>query len=156
MSALLNDPLLQLRPMRISDLSGVMRVELAAYEFPWTEGIFRDCLRVGYCCWVGELDGKLVGHAVMSVAAGEAHILNLCVDPVWQGHGLGRRMLRRLVHVARTHGADTAYLEVRVSNTAARGLYESAGFSEVGVRQGYYPAQPAREDAIVYASTLGE
>jgi len=146
--------MLNLRPMRAGDLSAVMKVELAAYEYPWTEGIFRDCLRVGYCCWVYELDDQPVGHAIMSVAVAEAHILNVCVDPAWQGKGLGRGMLKRLLRVARTHGADTVFLEVRVSNATARELYESAGFCEVGVRRDYYPARRAREDAIVYASSL--
>lgn len=154
MSALVIDPLVHLRPMRKEDLSAVMEVELAAYEYPWTEGIFRDCLRVGYCCWVCELPEKLVGHSVMSIASAEAHVLNVCVDPAWQGHGLGRRMVNRLLRVARDHGADTAYLEVRVSNETARSLYESAGFCEVGTRYGYYPARSTREDAIVYASPL--
>ena len=154
MSAVLKDPLFQLRPMRPEDLSEVLRVELDAYEHPWTEGIFRDCLRVGYCCWVCERNEELVGHAVMSVAAGEAHILNLCVHPAWQGKGLGRRQLNRLMRIARTHGADTAFLEVRISNETAIALYESIGFVEVGLRPGYYPAFRGREDAMVYACTL--
>lgn len=156
MSAILKDPLLHLRPMRIVDLMAVMKVELAAYEYPWTEGIFRDCLRVGYCCWVCELNKTLVGHSVMSISLAEAHVLNICVDPAWQGRGYGRRMLNRLLRVARDHRVDTAYLEVRVSNETARILYESAGFCEVGIRPGYYPAGPKREDAVVYASSLCE
>jgi ribosomal-protein-alanine N-acetyltransferase len=91
----------------------------------------------------------------MSVAVGEAHILNLCVAPAWQGEGLGRRLLERLLGVARQHHADTAYLEVRMSNDKAIALYESVGFREIGRRRGYYPHQVGREDALVYAKTLG-
>ena len=154
MSAILSDPFLQMRPMHVDDLANVMQTERAAYEHPWTEGIFRDCLRVGYCCWVCELERSPIGHAVMSVAVGEAHILNVCVAPEWQGKGLGRRLLERLLRIAVQHHADTAYLEVRVSNQSARNLYESSGFGEIGVRRDYYPAHPAREDAAVYARVL--
>ena len=155
MSAILKDPLLRIRPMRAEDLPAVMAVELAAYEHPWTEGIFRDCLRVGYCCWVCEHGDRPIGHGVMSVAVGEAHVLNLCIDPRWQGEGLGRQMLERLLRVARQHHADTAHLEVRMSNDKAIALYESVGFREVGRRRGYYPHQVGREDALVYSKTLG-
>lgn len=154
MSAILKDPLLRIRPMQVEDIAAVLAVESAAYHHPWTEGIFRDCLRVGYCCWVCELDGQAVGHGVMSIAVGEAHVLNVCISPSWQGLGLGRRLLDRLLRIAREHHADTAYLEVRVSNESARKLYESAGFNQVGNRRDYYPHHRGREDAVVYAMAL--
>ncbi len=155
MSAVLKDPLLRLRPMAEDDLDAVMRVETAAYEHPWTRGIFRDCLRVGYCCWVCHLDDEIIGHGVMSVAAGECHILNVCVRPDWQGHGLGRKLLKRLLNLGHQHHADTAFLEVRRSNTVAISLYQASGFNEVGVRSGYYPAAQGREDALMFAKGLG-
>jgi ribosomal-protein-alanine N-acetyltransferase len=154
MSALLKDPRLRLRPMDEDDLAAVLAVERAGYPYPWTEGIFRDCLRAGYCCWVLEQDGTMVGHGVLSVAVGEAHVLNVCVHPDLQGLGLGRRILERLLHLAREHEADTAFLEVRASNIVAQRLYESAGFNEIGLRRGYYPANSGREDAVVYAKAL--
>jgi ribosomal-protein-alanine N-acetyltransferase len=140
--------------MRAEDLSTVIQVETAAYAYPWSEGIMRDCLRVGYSCWVCELGNDLVGHAVMSIAVGEAHLLNICVGPGWQGRGLGRRLLRRMLRIARERDADTMFLEVRVSNDAAQGLYEAEGFAEVGRRRDYYPARYGREDAIVYAKAI--
>ena len=96
----------------------------------------------------------MVGHGVLSVAVGEAHILNVCVHPDWQGRGFGRRILERMLRLAREHEADTAFLEVRVSNTVAQRLYESAGFNEIGLRRGYYPSDNGREDAVVYAKAL--
>jgi ribosomal-protein-alanine N-acetyltransferase len=154
MNAVLKDPLLRLRPMVESDLVAVLAVEEAGYSHPWTVGIFRDCLRVGYCCWVYELGDEIIGHGIMSVAAGECHVLNICVHPRWQGHGLGRRILRRLLNIGRQHHADTAFLEVRVSNRAAVELYLSSGFNEVGRRRGYYPGSRGREDALVFACDL--
>jgi ribosomal-protein-alanine N-acetyltransferase len=109
---------------------------------------------VGYSCWVCEQGGRLVGHSVMSVAVGEAHVLNVCVDPAMQGLGIGRRLLDRVLNVARERNADTAYLEVRVSNERAIALYESVGFCEIGQRPGYYPHSHGREDARVYAKAL--
>jgi ribosomal-protein-alanine N-acetyltransferase len=154
MNAVIKEPGFAMRPMKPIDIPAVMTVETAAYPHPWSEGIFRDCLRVGYCCWVIALGRDLIGHGVMSIAAGECHILNLCVHPDWQGRRLGRKMLRRLLAIGRSHGADTAFLEVRVSNRRAGSLYEREGFCEVGLRRGYYPAEEGREDAVIMARPL--
>lgn len=154
MSAILDQPLLNFRPMQAEDLEAVHAIECEAYSHPWGLGIFSDCLRVGYCCWVCEIEQELVGYGVMSLAVGEAHILNLCVHPRRQGKGLGRRVLGRLLELARERHADTAFLEVRAGNHTAQQLYESEGFNEIGNRRGYYPAPQGREDALVYAKAL--
>lgn len=142
------------RPMTEADLPEIMEIERAAYPFPWTAGILRDCIRVGYNCWVYEIENVIYGYGVMSVAAGEAHILNLCVRPDSQGQGLGRKLLAHITALARRHGADTLLLEVRPSNIAALKLYQNMGFNEVGVRKGYYPAEQGREDAMILALAL--
>ncbi len=155
MSAVLRDPRVEIRRMREGDLEAVFANERAAYSHPWTMGILRDCLRVGYDCQVVLLDKRVVGHVVLSVSVGEAHLLNLCVAQDAQGQGLGRRLLRRMMRLAREKAADTVFLEVRTSNVAARQLYETEGFCEVGRRHGYYPHEEhEREDAIVYAKPL--
>jgi len=137
--------------MRPGDVERVMEVEQGAYPFPWTEGIFRDCMRVGYGCWVLEHDGGLAGHAVVAIAAGEAHLLNLTVDVRHQGQGLGRFLLRSMVAQARSEGVETLFLEARPSNLAALSLYRSEGFTQVGTRPRYYPAEDGREDAWVFS-----
>ncbi len=155
MSAVIQELQPTLRAMREGDLGAVFVNERAAYSHPWSMGILRDCLRVGYHCVVAEFAGELAGHAVLSTGAGEAHLLNLCVAPDWQGRGLGRRLLQRMLHIAREKAADTVYLEVRASNQVARALYESEGFCEIGRRNGYYPHERhGREDAVVYAKPL--
>lgn len=143
-----------LRPMREDDLDAVMLVERDAYPFPWTRGIFRDCLRAGYPAWILQRDDELVGYAVLSIAVGEAHVLNLCTAPWVQRGGLGRLLLRTLLKVARGHRAERVFLEVRPSNRAAIALYDSEGFNEIGRRPRYYPATNGREDAIVMALEL--
>jgi ribosomal-protein-alanine N-acetyltransferase len=143
------EPEAVIRPMTEGDVSDVVAIERSSYQFPWSEGIFRDCLRVGYVCRVVALRGETVGYGVMSVGAGEAHILNLCVHAEVRCHGIGRRLLAYLVDRAAASGMGEAYLEVRPSNTGAIRLYQSLGFEQVGIRRGYYQAVGGREDAAV-------
>jgi ribosomal-protein-alanine N-acetyltransferase len=142
------------RKMTPSDLAGVMAVELRTYPFPWSEGNFADCLRAGYEMYVALLGHQIVGYAVLSVAAGEAHVLNICVDPPRQRLGIGTHLLNLLIRAAERGGAEMLFLEVRQSNDAAQRRYEAAGFVEVGVRANYYPTHYGREDAIVLARQL--
>lgn len=145
----------RLRPMQSADLAAVLEIERRAYPFPWTEGIFADCLRVGYSAWVMVDRGAAIGaYALMSMAAGEAHILNLCVAPERQRRGLARDMMAHLLAVARAAGATVVLLEVRQSNLAAQQLYETLGFRRLGVRKAYYPGAGAREDALVLGLDL--
>ncbi len=139
------------RTMHYADLKRVVEIEQSAYSHPWTIGIFRDCIRVGYNSWVYELDGNIMGYGIIMLAPGEAHILNICVDPEYQGKGLGRQILRHLVHHCQLTDIDMVILEVRSSNEIASALYRSEGFHELGVRKNYYPADDGREDAIIYA-----
>ena len=154
MSAAFEFPTETYRLMTEFDLPVILDIEYRSYDFPWTEGIFHDCLRFGYSSWVIEIDRRLVGYAVMSLAVQECHILNLCVDPEFQGKGIGRRLLDQLFTIARARKADTAFLEVRPTNTQALSLYFSEGFNEIGTRKSYYPALFGREDAIILAKTL--
>ncbi|MCW8839565.1 MAG: ribosomal protein S18-alanine N-acetyltransferase [Gammaproteobacteria bacterium] len=143
------------RPMLDSDIASVMAIEEEVYSHGWTEGIFHDCLRVHYSCWVMLQDEQIIGYGVISVAAGEAHILNIAVTPSMQGRGYGRQCMNFLLETARHHGADTVFLEVRPSNHSAFRLYDSLGFNQVGVRYDYYPAGASgREDAIILALPL--
>ena len=144
----------RLRAMQERDLDQVVGIEQAAYDFPWTPGIFRDCLRGGYGCWVLDRGGVVIGYGVLNVAANEAHILNVCVAPEAQGEGHGRHLVRRLIDLARWHRAERVFLEVRPSNPRAIALYHSLGFNEIGRRPRYYPAHGGREDAIVMAQEL--
>lgn len=151
---------LRLLRMRERDLREVLVVERSAYSFPWSERVFQDCLRVGYSCWLARAcgdDGRgLRGFAVMSIGAGEAHVLNLCVDADWHRRGVGQRLLTHLRLVARNHQVSRMLLEVRPSNGGAIALYERAGFARIGERRGYYPSDSGREDAIVMALDVDE
>ena len=154
MVAILKEPYPALRTMTADDLEQVAAIELAAYEYPWTHGIFRDCLRAGYDCIVLAHGIEVVGYGVLSSAAGEAHVLNVCVAPAQQGAGHGTRLMKRLIDLARWHRAERIFLEVRPSNTHAVRLYDQLGFNEIGKRPNYYPAKRGREDAVVMAMEL--
>jgi [ribosomal protein S18]-alanine N-acetyltransferase len=142
------------RRMAEPDLAAVAALENAAYMFPWSVGIFRDCLRVGYTCRVLEAPDGIGGYGIMSMGAGEAHVLNVCVRADLRGQGIGRRLLVWLLDEARSAGQGWVFLEVRPSNRPAILLYESLGFAPVGLRRGYYQAVGGREDAIVYRLDL--
>jgi ribosomal-protein-alanine N-acetyltransferase len=147
-------PEVLIRPMRASDVAEVVAIERAAYQFPWSEGIFRDCLRVGYLCRVVTVDRQVLAYGVMSFGAGEAHILNLCVSEAYRCRGVGKRLLGALMERAAAAGMAEAFLEVRPSNTAAIRLYLALGFEQVGMRRGYYQAVGGREDAAVLKRVL--
>jgi [ribosomal protein S18]-alanine N-acetyltransferase len=112
-------PHVLIRAMQSADLKAVAAVEKAAYVYPWSLGIFRDCMLAGYHCMVLDVDGHVGGYGIMSIAASEAHLLNICVHPDWQSLGYGRRMLNALLNRAGQAGAETVFLEVRPSNSVA-------------------------------------
>jgi len=154
MVAILKEPYPEFRAMRVEDLDQVASIEIAAYEYPWTHGIFRDCLRAGYNCWVLAHGIEVIAYGVLTVAAGEAHVLNVCVAQDHQSTGHGKRLMQRLIDLARWHRAERIFLEVRPSNARAIKLYDQLGFNEIGKRPNYYPAKRGREDAIVMALEL--
>ena len=154
MSALASSALPRLRPMGEDDIARVIDIELVAYDFPWTIGIFRDCLRYGYICMVFENDSDLLGYGILSLGAGECHLLNICIAPRYQGRGYGSQLIDLLLDVARERNARMAFLEVRVSNKAAFHMYTKMGFNELGVRKNYYPTHAGREDAMLLARSL--
>jgi [ribosomal protein S18]-alanine N-acetyltransferase len=141
-------------PMRESDLRSVLEIEENLYEFPWTLGNFRDSLRAGYACWVVREGRRVIGYAVLMLAAGEGHLLNLSVAAGWQRRGHGRGLLHNVVQAAREQKAKVLFLEVRPTNEVGQRLYAGYGFRQIGVRRGYYPARKGREDALVLALDL--
>ncbi|MES1932905.1 peptide n-acetyltransferase RimI [Salinisphaera shabanensis T35B1] len=147
--------LVEVRGMRARDVPAVLEIEQVSYGYPWSERIFRDCLRVGYRGWVAtDLDSRIVGYALLSVAVGEAHVLNLCVAPDARGHGVADRLLDALIGQAEYECAERVLLEVRPSNKAARRLYKRRGFQRIASRPGYYPSPDGREDALLLELAL--
>jgi ribosomal-protein-alanine N-acetyltransferase len=136
------------RRMVIGDVDTVTAIEEEAYAYPWSRGNFIDSLQAGYECWVMECAGGIAGYAVTAIAAGEGHLLNLCIAVAWQRRGFGAQLLHFVMEYARAFGVGKMFLEVRPSNVAGHRLYEKAGFREIAIRRGYYPAPDGHEDAV--------
>lgn len=144
----------EFRTMKLGDIGAVLENELLGYSHPWSRDIFIDCIKSGHECHLFVLRDDIVGHGVLSVAAGESHLLNVCISPAFQGLGFGRILVKRMLDCARMRKVSSVFLEVRPSNVVAYELYESLGFNEVGLRKNYYPADVGREDAIVMAKEI--
>lgn len=141
------------RELQVSDAAACAFLEavLFAGDSPWNEHMFKEEIASEYTTYFGLFDGEqLVGYAGIGMAgpeqAPEWEVHTIGVDPKLQGKGLGRRLLRLLLETSDAKGGDV-FLEVRTTNAAAIGLYESEGFVGVGVRPRYY--QPSGADALV-------
>lgn len=145
----------RIRQASEADIEDMWTIEKGVYGFPWTQGIFMDCMNAGYDCWLYENAREIFGYGITSMLDGECHILNLCIETSYQGLGWGRGMLNHLLDSAREQGCRVVFLEVRISNTRAYSLYRALGFNEVTVRKNYYPdAGGKRENAFVLAKIL--
>ncbi|MEO0364303.1 MAG: ribosomal protein S18-alanine N-acetyltransferase [Pseudomonadota bacterium] len=141
--------------MRHEDVDEVARIESQSYRFPWSLGIFRDCLLAGYHCLVVDQQVEVRAYSVLSMAAGEAHILNVCVAPAFRRRGYGMLLLNEMIQVARESRIRRIFLEVRPSNLAATSMYHALGFTTIGRRSNYYRADNnGREDALVLSLAL--
>ena len=143
-----------LRDMTEADLDAVLDIERAVHAHPWTRGNFSDALRSRYLCKVYEADGAMLGYAVLMWAVDEAELLDIAIAAKHQRHGWGRKLLEEMMVLARRNAMRRVVLEVRASNVAAIGLYKSMGFTDIGLRRDYYPAENGREDAILMGREL--
>ena len=159
MNAILKPLEAQFEAMTPAWLGEVVRVEQSAYDHPWTQGNFLDSLNAGYQAQLltgGNAPGaELLGYFVAMKGVDEVHLLNITVAPEHQRQGWARIMLDALAIWSRGEGAQWLWLEVRVSNTRAKAIYERYGFRHVGTRKNYYPASASvREDAVVMSYAL--
>ncbi len=150
----MEEPPSHVRDMNHDDLAMVSDIERRSYEYPWSHGVFRDCLLAGYQCMALIREDRVAGYAILAVAAGEAHILNLCIDPDFRALGYGERLLDELLYRARAASVREIFLEVRPSNETALALYRKKGFHQISARPSYYQANEGREDAAVLAKKL--
>lgn len=167
----MTEAVLSISAMNVDDLQQILPIENACYEFPWSEELIRNCLEVGYHALVLREADDIRAYAFASSAAGESHVLNICVDPAHRGQGYARTLLQQCIATVMVHGAKVMFLEVRESNSAAIALYESMGFVEIGRRDNYYRLKPRntsksrkgkvkktvarnREDALVMSRDL--
>ncbi len=142
------------RAMTVQDLPTIIQLENEGHAHPWTLGIFEDCLKVGYIAQVFVDQQEIIAYGLMSIAAEEAHIFNVCVNRGRRRKGYGRKMMSHFIDIAKTKKVNSVFLEVRSSNITAIRLYEDMGFNEIALRENYYPANKGREDALVMAKDV--
>lgn len=126
-------------------------MEKACQEAPWPGWCFRRMLRTHASCWVLEKDHELIGFAILRMENDKAHIMNMCVSPIFRRKGLGRRIMLHLLSTARKKHARTAWLEVRKNNRDAILLYRKLGFRATSIRKNYYLTRRGRQHAIIMA-----
>ncbi len=146
--------MMRLREMNPSDLDGVMRIEKGVHAHPWTRGNFTDALNSDSICKVYEDGEQMLGYVVLMPAVDEMQLLNISIASEHQRKGLGCKLLGKVMEIARGMNMRRMLLEVRSSNAVALGLYCETGFSQIGLRRGYYLADNGREDAIVMECVL--
>lgn len=142
------------RRMTLEDIPNVMVIEHEAFTLPWTETAFRNELTNNLFAryMVMEYEGNPIGYAGMWTIVDEAHVTNIAILKAYRGRKLGDRLLDELMNAASTIGMLRMTLEVRVSNTVARSLYEKKGFTSAGLRKGYYSDN--HEDAMIMWADL--
>lgn len=135
------------RPATLADVAAVHAIERSSFSDPWRESAFASLVVEPLVYFpVAEVDGDVCGFAILVVVADEAEVTNLAVRAGARRSGIGAVLLDGLIGDARHRGARAMYLDVRESNAAARALYASRGFDEVGRRRRYYSAPV--EDAL--------
>ena len=161
-------------PMRLRDIKEVMEIEHDSFPSPWSARAYRHELldndlshyfvvrqrrmegpessllaRIGRTLGVGTRS-PVLGHAGFWLMSGEAHISTIAVQPDWRRRGVGELLLVAMLDRATELGAETATLEVRVSNVTAQNLYYKYGFRRVGLQRRYY--RDRNEDALTMST----
>jgi [ribosomal protein S18]-alanine N-acetyltransferase len=140
---------LRIEPMTLADLQAVHAIERSSFFPPWPDEAYRNELQTNRLASyvVARLEGVVVGFGGLWLMVDEAHVTTFAVDPAWRRRRIGERLLVALLDIAMARGAREATLEVRLSNVAARRLYEKYGFRPVGLRPRYYTDNG--EDALI-------
>ena len=137
------------RPMVMTDVDGVMAVEHDSFLTPWSRSAFEEELAQNRLARyiVAVENGEIVGYAGTWLVINEAHVTNVAVSGQRRREGIGRLLMQKLMELARENDMESMTLEVRVSNAAARHLYQQLGFVEAGIRKNYY--SETKEDALI-------
>jgi len=142
-------PVLRIRSMTVADLPAVQLIERASFTTPWPAHAYRQELETNRLAQylVGTIGGEMVAYGGIWLMVDEAHVTTFAVHPRYRRRRIGERLLLSLMDLAADRHAREATLEVRLSNLAARRLYEKYGFRPVGIRPRYYSDN--QEDALI-------
>ncbi len=135
--------------MNADTVSKVASLEELCFSSPWSEESLREILDRPEFLYITLCEGgKLLGYCGVYFAADEANITNIAVHPTARNRGLAKQLLSEIISEATQRSAASVYLEVRISNTVARHVYEQCGFTLAGIRKGFY--DKPKEDGCVY------
>jgi ribosomal-protein-alanine N-acetyltransferase len=136
-----------------SDIPAVVAIERASFSEPWSAGMFRAHLRGDINTFVVACDGgDVVGFAIAHTVIDESELLNMAVKQSMRGRGVGAILLGTICARCAMRGSESITLDVRASNTTARALYASHGFTQVGIRRHYY--HEPEEDGLILRAEL--
>lgn len=139
----------------IDDLPGVLEIERAAFQMPWSKQDYLDSLQQGHILWILNVEECIVGCFLLRLVVDEGEILSFAIHPDFQRQGYGKLLLDFGTQQAMEQGCRDLFLEVRKTNCAAESLYHAAGFVKVGARGNYYQnSDGSREDAVVMHKNL--
>lgn len=142
-----------MRPMSSADLTEILRLEKDLFSDPWPESIFRDDLRSESSYpFVVQIDKTIVAYAIFRIRAEEGHLTNIAVDKKYQRKSIAKKILSFILNLASENNLSQVFLEVRPTNKAAIALYESFGFINLAIREGYY--QDPVEDCFIMQKVL--
>ncbi len=130
-------------------LPALYDIECQAHPYPWSYQLLASNFGERYCNGALRCQQQLIGFYIADVLLDESTLMNICIDPAWQGQGLGQQLLTHYLQQTAARGCTQWWLEVRASNLTAQNLYRKAGFREVGVRKNYYRSGEVSEDALV-------
>ncbi|HOE57843.1 MAG TPA: tRNA (adenosine(37)-N6)-threonylcarbamoyltransferase complex dimerization subunit type 1 TsaB [Bacillota bacterium] len=140
---------IELMNMSFGDIDQVCEIENLSFAIPWSRESFESELSQNNLARyiVAKVNGKVVAYGGMWIILDEGHITNIAVHPDYRGQKIGEKLVEALLREAKESNAERITLEVRASNDAARKLYQKQGFTDGGIRKGYYGDN--REDAII-------
>lgn len=137
------------------DIAAVLRIEQAANNYPWTEAAFAGSFADSYFSYkLLDNAGNIVGFYIAQLILEQLELFNICVEPTEQGKGYGHTLMQHFLHEGRARGATEVFLEVRSSNLSAIALYQRYGFTQTGLRKGYYVSSQGKEDALLMSCIL--
>lgn len=146
---------IQIRAMQAEDVLTIAALDAELQITPWSEKQFQESLKAGHWAWVAVFAKVVVAYAVLMPAADECELLLLGVASAHQRQGIAQQLLSYAEQHARAQACRAVHLEVRISNTAAIELYESAGYEQVGLRKNYYAkTNGERENAVLYTKVI--
>ena len=130
-----------------NDIKDIARLEKECFSEPWSENAIIESVKAGTHFFAAKKDDNLCGYIGISTVLDEGYITNVAVFDSMRNKGVATLLLNRVFSFARSINLSFVSLEVRASNKAAISLYEKLGFTNEGIRKGFY--QIPKEDAII-------